>query len=69
MTKNSQHEKTNFQLMLAYFKAWNNHDITALSELTSTNIILEDWEIKAHGRDEFLNANEKIFLANKGITA
>ena len=69
MTKQSQYEENNLLIMLAYFNAWNNHDLRALSELISTDIILEDWEIKADGRDEFLSANENIFLEKKGINA
>lgn len=40
-----------------------------LEELIADNITLKDWEIKATGKDEVLEANKKIFNSVKSINS
>lgn len=44
-----------------YFQTFSNQDLDGLSEMFSDNAILVDWDIKANGKDEVLEANKKIF--------
>lgn len=58
----------NKDLILKYFEAWNNRDLQALAEMSSSDIELEDWEISVAGKRDFLRANEKIFEKNPKIS-
>ena len=64
----SQTGKIN-ELAVKYFEAWNNHDLGALSEISSEEVTLRDWEISVSGKSDFLKANSKIFKNNPGIKA
>lgn len=50
-----------------YFKLFANKDINALSFIFSKKITLRDWKIKAHGLQNVLKENEKIFKICKSI--
>ena len=57
------------ELIKNYFEAWNNKDITKLSDLINDNIHLKDWENEAFGVTEFLKVNENIFSSVDTIQA
>lgn len=50
-----------------YFEAWNNRDLSSLSEMFSDNIILKDWENVYNGKEKVLKANADIFNSFKNI--
>lgn len=57
------------ELIKNYFEAWNNKDLSQLSELVHDNIFLKDWENEAFGVTEFLKVNKKIFNSVDTIKA
>ena len=57
------------ELAIKYFKVWNSHDLGALSEISSDEITLRDWELSVSGKSDFLKANSEIFKNNPGIKA
>ena len=57
------------ELALKYFEAWNNHDLGTLSEISSDEVTLRDWELSISGKSDFLKANSEIFKNNPGINA
>ena len=44
-----------------YFETFSNQDLAGLGKLFADNISLRDWEIQANGKQEVLDANQKIF--------
>ena len=65
-----QHQATEInELAVKYFEAWNNHDLGTLSEISSDEITLRDWELSVSGKSDFLQANSEIFTQNPGIAA
>ena len=57
------------ELSMKYFEAWNNHDLSTLSEISSDEVTLRDWELSVSGKSDFLKANSEIFKNNPGIKA
>jgi hypothetical protein len=49
------------QLIKKYFEHFSNQNIQMLKKMFSKNIILKDWETKADGYDQVVEANLKIF--------
>ena len=49
------------QLAENYFKVWNDHKIDELKNLFSNDCSLTDWHINVSGKNEVVNANQKIF--------
>ena len=50
-----------YQLIKKYFEHFSNKNIQMLKKMFSKNITLKDWEIKADGYDQVVEANLKIF--------
>jgi hypothetical protein len=48
-------------LALAYFNAFSNKDINALTGMFNSQVTLRDWEISAVGMSAVVEANKKIF--------
>jgi hypothetical protein len=46
---------------LQYFIAFSNKNINILPSFFNAGVCLEDWNIKAYGFKEVIEANEKIF--------
>jgi hypothetical protein len=51
-----------------YFNAFSKKNIEALASLVSDDVLLQDWEIEADGKEAFINANKKIFDSCNEIT-
>ena len=51
----------------SYFECFSSKKITSLKDFFSTDIVLRDWEIEAHGIDEVIEANKNIFNNVKSI--
>ena len=49
------------QLAENYFKVWNDHKIDKLKNLFSNDCSLTDWNINVSGKNDVVNANQKIF--------
>ena len=45
----------------SYFRAFSNKDISLLSNMFSIDIVLQDWEIYAKGKEKTLDAVQNIF--------
>jgi len=44
-----------------YFEVWNSHDSINVGNLFCDDGILRDWNIKAEGKENVVNANQNIF--------
>lgn len=44
-----------------YFDAWNSHDLNALGETLSSDVTLQDWNVRVAGSRDVLKANGDIF--------
>ena len=53
--------------VLGYLKCFSSKKISSLKDFFSTDIVLRDWEIEAHGIDEVIEANKNIFNNVKSI--
>ena len=54
---------------LKYFKTWSKNDSTLLKGLFADDIVLQDWDNKATGIKEVLEANDAIFAGVESIEA
>ena len=59
----------NRSLADAYFKAWNDHDISQLERVLHKDVKLIDWDLDVHGLSAVLDANAKIFAEHPNIHA
>lgn len=48
-------------LVLEYFNAFSNKDVTTLQSMFDTDVTLRDWEINESGVSSVIFANTKIF--------
>ena len=55
------------EMIKKYFEYFSNKDIEMLKKLFSKNITLKDWEIKADGYDQVVEANMKFFSSVDNI--
>lgn len=53
----------------AYFKAWNDHDLSQLETVLHKSVRLIDWDLDVHGLSAVLDANAKIFADHPNIYA
>ena len=49
------------ELVTKYFEDFSNKDLEKLSDIFSEEIILQDWDILAEGKQNVLEANKNIF--------
>lgn len=52
----------------AYFQAFSDKNLDALSEMFSSDILLTDWDICVVGKENVLEANKKIFDSVSAIS-
>ena len=52
-----------------YFDAWNNQNINHLSFLFDKDVVLQDWDITATGKEDVVKANQNIFDSVSSISA
>lgn len=57
------------EICCKYFKTFSNQDLAGLGKLFADNISLRDWEIQANGKQEVLDANQRIFNGVDNIQA
>lgn len=57
------------KIITKYFESWNSHNIEKLSSLFDEKITLKDWELSAHGINQVIDANQKIFKSAPKIRA
>ena len=56
-------------LVEAYFKAWNDHDLSQLERVLHKGVKLIDWDLDVYGLGAVLDANAKIFADHPNIYA
>ena len=45
-----------------YFQAFQEKDIEIIERMVHQSIELRDWELMVSGKDDFIDANKKIYL-------
>lgn len=55
------------EISRAYFKAFSLKDLKSVSSIFDENITLRDWNLKAIGKTEVIEANKKIFQSVNSI--
>lgn len=51
-----------------YFETFSQRDLAGLRKMFADTVSLVDWEIQAHGLDQVLEANGRIFTSVDSIT-
>ena len=62
-------EKDLISVAKQYFDAWNNQNINHLSFLFDKDVVLQDWDITATGKEDVVKANQNIFNSVNNISA
>ena len=62
-------EKDLISVAKQYFDAWNNQNINHLSFLFDKDVVLQDWDITATGKENVVKANQNIFDSVSNISA
>ena len=51
-----------------YFQAFQEKDIEIIERMVHESVELKDWELMVSGKDDFINANKKIFADVENIS-